>query len=74
MQIKLECILGGKIFKLDVDKNETILDMRKKLEKKEGFPVSTNTYTFCCKTLENNKTFEDYGIKDGYKIEFFVHQ
>jgi hypothetical protein len=46
-----------------VDPNETIEDVKKKIQDREGVPVNEQILKFDGKKLENPKTLDDCGIK-----------
>lgn len=53
----------GKTFTLEVDPNENIDDVKKKIEKREGHPVPEQILKFKGSELDDPKTLADYGIK-----------
>ena len=62
MQIFVET-LTQKTITLDVEKTNTILDVKKKIQAKEGIPINQQKLIFADKKLEDNRTLDDYGIQ-----------
>ncbi len=61
MIIFVKC-LYGKLIKIEVEPNDTIENVKNKVQDKEGTPPDLQDYIFAGKKLENEKKLEDYGI------------
>ena len=59
----------GKNIILDVDPNDTIKDVKKKLENKSNIPVEDQRLLFDDKLLDDRPTLKDYKIKHGDTIQ-----
>ena len=55
--------LSGKTIILELEKNETIFNVKKKINEKEGIPLDQLILICAGKRLEDNKTILDYKIK-----------
>nr|8J0A_A Chain A, Ubiquitin variant R4 [synthetic construct]8J0A_B Chain B, Ubiquitin variant R4 [synthetic construct] len=54
----------GKIIKLEVNDDDTILNVKKKIEEKTGIPPEDQILIYKGKVLEDDKTLADYNIKE----------
>lgn len=55
--------INGKTITIDIEKNLTVLELKKKIFDKEGLPIRLQMLSFSSKTLGiNSKTLEDYNI------------
>ena len=68
MKILIKCLTRDKIVTLEVVKNETIKNMKEKIEDKEAIPSDKHKFVFNGKQLEDRRTLCDYNIQDGSKI------
>uniref|UniRef100_A0A3B0NC52 Ubiquitin,putative n=1 Tax=Theileria annulata TaxID=5874 RepID=A0A3B0NC52_THEAN len=64
--------MQGKRIQLQVSQNETVLDLKNKLEKEQTIPVDQQRLIFDGKLLENGKTIADYGIKDNAVLQLVL--
>ncbi|EAN32428.1 Ubiquitin family protein [Theileria parva strain Muguga] len=64
--------MQGKTIQLQVSQNETVLDLKNKLEKEQTIPVDQQRLIFDGKLLENGKTISDYGIKENAVIQLVL--
>ena len=55
--------LSGKTITLELDKNETIFDIKEKINEKEGIPLDKLILTWAGKRLDDNRTILDYEIR-----------
>ena len=53
---------------LQVEPEETVLELKQKIEKQMKIPVSHQKIIQVGRTLLDNKTIESYGIKEGAKL------
>ena len=55
--------INGKTITIDIEKNLTVLELKKKIFNKEGLPIRLQMLSFSSKTLGiDSKTLEDYNI------------
>jgi ubiquitin-large subunit ribosomal protein L40e len=55
--------INGKTITIDIEKNLTVLEFKKKILDKEGLPIRLQFLSFSSKTLGiDSKTLEDYNI------------
>ncbi|GBE60916.1 Polyubiqutin 1, putative [Babesia ovata] len=64
MRVQVQTMQGQKL-EVDVEPNETVLDLKKKLSSKQKLPVDQQRIIFEGKMLQDNKTLADYNIKVG---------
>ncbi|BAM39859.1 ubiquitin [Theileria orientalis strain Shintoku] len=64
--------MQGKSIQVQVSQNETVLDVKKKLEEEQTIPVDQQRLIYKGKLLENEKTIADYGIKDNEVLQLVL--
>ncbi|RHN56827.1 putative ubiquitin [Medicago truncatula] len=64
MQIFIKIIYENKRFPLMVKSSDTILNVKKKVQDKEGIPVHQQRLFFSKKQLENRQTLASYNIQE----------
>lgn len=65
-------IVTGKSITIQVQSTDTIRDLKLKVEKKEGIWPENQRFVFDGKTLEDEKTLADYGVKSDSTFQFYI--
>ncbi|AES99097.2 putative E3 ubiquitin-protein ligase SIN [Medicago truncatula] len=73
MQIFIDIMYENKRFPLMVKSSDTILDVKKKIQDKEGIPVHEQRLDFASKQLENHQTLASYNIQEKSTMQIFLH-
>jgi ubiquitin len=69
MQIFIKIMYENKRIPLMVKSSDTILDVKKKVQDKEGIPVHQQRLFFSEKQLENRQTLASYNIQEKSTME-----
>jgi ubiquitin-large subunit ribosomal protein L40e len=69
MQIFIKIMYENKRIPLMVKSSDTILDVKKKVQDKEGIPVHHQRLFFSEKQLENRQTLASYNIQEKSTME-----
>ncbi|KAI8322830.1 polyubiquitin [Martensiomyces pterosporus] len=64
MNIKIKTLTGKEI-ELDIEKDATILQIKERLEEKEGIPPQQQRLIFGGKQMDDTKTVDFYKIEGG---------
>lgn len=65
---EIDIVLGGPTLSFDVDKNIRIFDLKELIRKKENIPVEEQTLVFNKQVLDNERTIDEYSIKEYNKL------
>ena len=60
--------LTGALFTLDVNTDDTVYNVKVKIEQQEGYAVNTQKLVYSGSPIKNDKTLSDYNIKDGANL------
>ena len=71
MQIFIKT-LSGKTVSLEVEQSDSILEMKQKIQNKEGIPIEQQFLSYVGKTLENEGTLSDYNIQKESTLQMFL--
>ena len=64
--------LTGHVYDFEVDPNETIYDLKQKIQEKVGIPPDQQRLAYAGKQLEEDKTFLDYNIPNDSNIHMVL--
>lgn len=64
MQLFVGLITEGKTITIGFELSDTIMEIKRKIQDREDVPAECQVLLFRDKTLENDKTCEDYSIYD----------
>jgi len=64
--------LSGKTITIEIEESDTIENLKKKIQEKEGLPAEEQRLVFAGKQLEDTRTLADYYIKNGNSIHLVI--
>lgn len=73
MQIFVKTPTGKHII-LEVDRTDTIDDVKAKIEEEVGTPAEQQTLIFAGKTLEDGHTLQDYNIQEDSTLHMLIDE
>ena len=65
---EIDIVLGGPTLLFDVERNIRIFDLKNLIRKKENIPIEEQILVFNKQVLENDKTIDEYSIKEYNKL------
>jgi hypothetical protein len=65
---EIDIVLGGPTLLFDVEKDTRIFDLKELIRKKENIPIEEQILVFNKQVLDNNKTIDEYSIKEYNKL------
>ncbi|EDO08561.1 ubiquitin family protein [Babesia bovis T2Bo] len=71
MTVQVQTMLGQKI-EVEVDPNDTVLEFKKKLSKKQKLPVDQQRIIYQGKMLQDHKTLAEYNIQNNAVIHMVL--
>lgn len=71
MRVQVQTMLGENV-DVEVEPNETVLDLKKKLSKKQKLPVEQQRIIYEGKMMQDSKTLADYNIKNNSVIHMVL--
>jgi len=72
MEVQLRA-LNGQIFKIPIEPDDTIKNLKRKIEEMEGIPMGQLDLQFEGTLLDDSKTLNDYQIRNDYTVDFMVN-
>jgi ubiquitin len=66
--------LMGNVFTFEFDENQTLAEVKKKIEETENIPVNEQRLFFNNKQLADNKTLKDYKVEEEDTIQLVLRK
>lgn len=64
--------LQGQTITADVEANDTISDLKRKITEKENLPATEQRIIYSGKQLDDDRTFADYNISDSATLHLLA--
>lgn len=74
IEVKVKCCSGnGVAINIKIDVNNTVYDLKSKIDARQGVPPDQQRLLFGHKILEDDHTLNNYNIKNGSVLVMMLH-